>query len=115
MIARRISRRTGRKTRRNMARSRRVAFHSLYHVEPNSSRRCGLGSAFRTPRMLRNRSFRFVVPGRSWIITEDHFNDRGLLMRFISPSFLLVTLFMAFLPWVEVRCDQAGLTPFRLF
>jgi hypothetical protein len=32
-------------------------------------------------------------------------------MRFISPSFLVFTLLMSLLPWVEVRCEQLNSPP----
>ncbi len=32
-------------------------------------------------------------------------------MRFISPSFLMFTLLISLLPWVEVRCEQVGQPP----
>jgi hypothetical protein len=35
-------------------------------------------------------------------------------MRFISPSFLVVTLLMSFLPWVEVKCEHRIPSPISL-
>src|SRR5207302_5912560 len=38
--------------------------------------------------------------------------DRGVVMRYVSPSFLVFALVMSLLPWVEVRCESVDAGPF---